>query len=197
MLSEKTLNDFLNVMPAVLYEYQQSQDGSGFLRYISPNCKEILGHSADYFLVDFDNMWGIFHPEDLLRLKKEDEVTVNDESFKARGRIILPSGEIRWIKIASKPASKMENGDVVWSGCVIDVTELVNSKQEVKTLQGTIPICCYCKSIRSETGAWNKLEEYIENNSDAQFSHGICDKCMEDKFKEQHEKLKKRKNKST
>lgn len=191
MLSKETLNAFLNVMPAVLYEYQQSQSGSGFLRYISPNCKEILGYPPDYFLADFDNMWGIVHPEDLPRLKAEDEATVNDESFKARARIILPSDEIKWIKIVSKPASKIENGDVVWNGCVIDVTQLVNAKEEVIKLQGIIPICTYCKSIRSENGAWNKLEKYIEENSEAHFSHGICDKCMESKFPDQYKKLKK------
>lgn len=52
---------------------------------------------------------------------------------------------------------------------------------EIKQLKGIIPICMYCKEIRDDKGAWNRLEEYLETHSDAQFSHGICDKCMEEK----------------
>lgn len=55
--------------------------------------------------------------------------------------------------------------------------ELQTALDEMKTLRGVIPICSYCKSIRSDTGAWNQLEKYISENSEASFSHGICPKC--------------------
>ncbi len=51
---------------------------------------------------------------------------------------------------------------------------------EVKTLQGIIPICSYCHSIRDDDGAWDRVEIYISKNSDAMFSHGICPKCLDD-----------------
>src|SRR6185369_15290620 len=31
-----------------------------------------------------------------------------------------------------------------------------------------------CKNIRDEQGRWHKLEQYITERSEAQFSHGIC-----------------------
>lgn len=49
----------------------------------------------------------------------------------------------------------------------------------VKRLEGIIPICMHCKAIRSDDDAWHRLEEYISENSDALFSHGICPKCFE------------------
>lgn len=61
-------------------------------------------------------------------------------------------------------------------------TELKQALSDIKTLQGIISICSYCKGIRDDAGSWKRLEEYIETHSDAQFSHGICDKCMEDRF---------------
>ncbi len=48
---------------------------------------------------------------------------------------------------------------------------------EIATLQGIIPICSYCHSIRDDQGAWNRLETYLSNHSEAQFSHGICPDC--------------------
>ncbi len=58
--------------------------------------------------------------------------------------------------------------------------------EEIKQLKGIIPICMYCKEIRDDKGAWNRLEEYIESYSEAQFSHGICDKCMTEKFEDRN-----------
>ncbi len=59
------------------------------------------------------------------------------------------------------------------------IVELQQALNDIRTLQGIIPICSECKSIRDEKGSWEKLETYIEQNSEAQFSHGICGHCAE------------------
>ena len=61
---------------------------------------------------------------------------------------------------------------------------LQKALEEVKTLQGIIPICGYCKNIRDEEGLWNQLEVYIHSHSEAKFSHGICPDCYEKQMKE-------------
>jgi len=62
------------------------------------------------------------------------------------------------------------------------VQELTEAMDHIKTLQGIIPICAYCKSIRNDDGYWGRVEEYFHQHSDAQFSHGICPKCMSEHF---------------
>ena len=57
------------------------------------------------------------------------------------------------------------------------IEELRTALDEVKTLRGLIPICVHCKSIRDDAGYWNKIEEYLLDHSDAQFTHGICPEC--------------------
>jgi len=59
------------------------------------------------------------------------------------------------------------------------IQELQNALDDVKTLQGIIPICSHCKNIRDDKGYWNRLESYIQKHSDALFSHGICPDCVE------------------
>lgn len=61
-------------------------------------------------------------------------------------------------------------------------TELQKALDEIQTLQGIIPICSYCKKIRDDEGAWEVVEAYITNHSEAQFSHGICPDCFEENF---------------
>lgn len=50
---------------------------------------------------------------------------------------------------------------------------------QVKTLSGLLPICASCKKIRDDKGYWNQIESYIQANSEAQFSHGLCPECFE------------------
>ena len=61
---------------------------------------------------------------------------------------------------------------------------LQKALEEVKKLQGIIPICGYCKNIRDEEGLWNQLEVYIHSHSEAKFSHGICPDCYEKQITE-------------
>jgi len=49
----------------------------------------------------------------------------------------------------------------------------------IKTLQGLLPICAWCKKIRDDQGYWNQLEEYIGERTQAEFSHGICPECQQ------------------
>ena len=65
------------------------------------------------------------------------------------------------------------------------IGELKQTLNEVKILRGILPICSYCKKIRDDKGYWNKLESYIQNHSEAKFSHGICEVCLEEFYPEE------------
>ncbi len=57
------------------------------------------------------------------------------------------------------------------------IGDLKAALSEVKTLRGFLPICAYCKKIRDDAGYWQKIEMYIQQRSEAQFTHGICPEC--------------------
>jgi DNA-binding response OmpR family regulator len=59
------------------------------------------------------------------------------------------------------------------------VDELTLALDQVKQLQGLLPICSYCKNVRDDNNYWQKVESYISQHSEAQFSHGICPDCYE------------------
>jgi response regulator RpfG family c-di-GMP phosphodiesterase len=64
------------------------------------------------------------------------------------------------------------------------VRELEAAAQHIQTLQGILPICMFCKKIRNDEDAWEKVETYIQNHSDAKFSHGLCPHCFEEHYGE-------------
>jgi phosphoserine phosphatase RsbU/P len=58
------------------------------------------------------------------------------------------------------------------------VADLETALKQVKRLKGLLPICSYCKRIRTDEDYWQQVEDYISSHSDAQFTHGICPDCL-------------------
>ena len=48
---------------------------------------------------------------------------------------------------------------------------------QVKTLEGLIPMCAWCRRIRDDHGTWTTFEAYVTSHTDASVTHGICDRC--------------------
>ena len=62
------------------------------------------------------------------------------------------------------------------------VKQLQDTLSEIKVLSGLIPICSHCKKIRDDEGYWNVLESYIQEYSDASFSHSLCPECSDELY---------------
>jgi hypothetical protein len=52
-------------------------------------------------------------------------------------------------------------------------------REEVRQLEGILPICGFCKAIRDEHGEWQRLENYVSSRTEASFTHGLCPACTE------------------
>ena len=57
------------------------------------------------------------------------------------------------------------------------ITQLQDALADVKLLSGLVPICASCKKIRDDQGYWTQIESYIQDRSDAKFTHSICPDC--------------------
>jgi AmiR/NasT family two-component response regulator len=62
--------------------------------------------------------------------------------------------------------------------------ELEKALNEIKVLRGIIPICMFCKNIRDDQGLWKKVEIYVTEHSDSQFSHSLCPDCFKKHYPE-------------
>ncbi len=88
-------------------------------------------------------------------------------------------------------SARTESDDIVQgfdAGAVDYVTKPFNGAEllarikthiEIRVLRGLLPICVQCKKIRDTQDYWNQIEYYIENHSNAQFTHGICPECSD------------------
>lgn len=53
--------------------------------------------------------------------------------------------------------------------------------QQIKYLEGFLPVCLFCKKIRMEE-TWIPLKEYLTRHSEAVFSHGLCPECAREHY---------------
>ena len=140
--------------------------GSGKLNYkVSTHTKDEIGQLSRAFDSMTDNLVKVMASRDELNREVDERKKVEVELFK------------------SKEALELLNND------------LEQRLKEIKTLQGILPICSYCKKIRNDKGYWEQMEAYITDHSGALFSHGMCPACTEKAFKELDE-LKKKKSES-
>ena len=58
------------------------------------------------------------------------------------------------------------------------VDELKQALAEVRTLKGIVPICANCKNVRDDQGYWNRVESYLNEHTEADFTHAVCPDCM-------------------
>jgi phosphoserine phosphatase RsbU/P len=58
------------------------------------------------------------------------------------------------------------------------ISQLEEALNNIKQLQGLLPICCYCKKIRNDDNYWQQVEHYLAATAGLRFSHGICPGCL-------------------
>lgn len=81
---------------------------------------------------------------------------------------------------------------VIFAMVVVIVAFLVNRascqtrllRERVKTLEGFLSICAFCKDVRDDGGEWSRIESYIGARTPARFTHTFCPKCAEVHFPE-------------
>lgn len=112
-------------------------------------------------------------------------------------QIPLPGGEIRE-SIATYTPDIVGNTVRGFSVHVADVTVLREREAilqrtiqerdaaiaEAKILRGLLPICASCKRIRDTSGGWQRLEKFVEERTEASFSHSICPECVKNLYPE-------------
>lgn len=61
-------------------------------------------------------------------------------------------------------------------------TEMIESRLKSERKERLIPICGWCKKIRSDKNYWEQLETYLTNEGFGIFTHGMCPSCAEKIF---------------
>lgn len=61
-----------------------------------------------------------------------------------------------------------------------NVTARHRAEEEAEALRRLIPVCSWCRKVRSDEGYWQELEEYVGEAEEGEVSHGMCPDCREE-----------------
>lgn len=61
---------------------------------------------------------------------------------------------------------------------------IIGFERSVRQLQAILPLCTHCNKVRSDENYWEKVETYLEENTENLVSHSICPDCFEKHFKD-------------
>jgi CRP-like cAMP-binding protein len=112
-----------------------------------------------------------------IEIRKEKEAQLNiyqnrlEEKVLARTRELRASNEQLKHEVAYRKQTESEKERAIF--------KLESTMAQIKTLSGLFPICIKCKKIRDDTGYWQRLEQYLQRHSDAEFRKSICEECSE------------------
>ncbi len=159
---------------------------------------KILGLEPQSVAPSFAKFLEIVHPDDRSMIIKQTELSLKsiDCPYKVEYRIIMPDKSERILHEEALIERDNIGNPIKITGIIQDITrqkleeiereDLIQKLQaaldNVKILKGLLPICMHCKKIRDEKGYWKRIEAYIQENSEAEFSHSICRDCAKEHY---------------
>ncbi|WP_331344045.1 PAS domain S-box protein [Cellvibrio sp. UBA7661] len=121
-------------LPGFLYQFQLRPDGSSFFPYASPGIKNIYNVNPEDVMFSAHKVFAVIHPDDAGWVGESVSYSAAHLTpWVATVRINNPQRGMIWSHIESVP-EKLEDGSVLWSGYVSDITSLKETEIKLKEI---------------------------------------------------------------
>jgi PAS domain S-box-containing protein len=169
-------------------------DFSGYFKRLSAAWEHTLGFTRED--LQSKRFIEFVHPDDRERtLEQNGQVRTGGQARSFENRYLCKDGSYRWLLWNAAPDFEQR---VIYA-VARDVTErrqadeerekllreLQAALAEVTILQAILPICSYCKRIRTDGNYWETVEAYISEHTSTTFSHSICPSCYKHEIEPQ------------
>ncbi len=123
------------ILPGMIFQVLQQQDGSQEAVYISSGCRELYELEPEVVKADFQVLHKLIHPQDVKTLAESVAISAATLTpWRWEGRIITPSGKLKWIQAASQ-LKRQANGDLLWEGLIMDITDRKQAEEQLRNSQ--------------------------------------------------------------
>ncbi|RKX77150.1 MAG: hypothetical protein DRP87_09950 [Spirochaetes bacterium] len=190
--SQRALSTLISNLPGIAYRCRN--DRKRTMEFISEGCYELTGYRPEDLVMNAEKSYtDLIHPDDRKMIWEQVQKAIEEHRpFQFQYRIRTADGEEKWVWEQGTGVFSSEGELLRLEGFITDITarilaehererlieELQKALENVKRLRGLLPICASCKKIRDDEGYWHSVEAYMEDHSEAQFTHGICPDCM-------------------
>lgn len=135
--SESRYQKLAGNIPGMIYQFTLRPDGWSGFTYTSQGCHDIYGLEPAEVVAQSQFVIARTHPQDVSSLQKAIATSAQTlENFIWSGRIINPT-ETKWVRALSHP-EQQANGDIVWDGILIDITEIKIAELALQDLKAQL-----------------------------------------------------------
>jgi PAS domain S-box-containing protein len=129
--SEARFQVLVSNMPGMVYRYAPGADGAPTFTYISSGSRELVELEPETILQDADAFFRLVHPDDLPSFQNSVAIAIDNSAvWQWEGRIITPSGQLKWLQGRSRP-QQIEYGEA-WDGLFIDITDRKQAEEALR-----------------------------------------------------------------
>ncbi|PSB05391.1 histidine kinase, partial [filamentous cyanobacterium Phorm 46] len=133
--SQAKLQKITASVPGTVYQIDLLPDGSMAFSFVSAGCRELYEIEPEVAQQDFNVIVDMIHPED--RDDFLNSVTLSAENLQPwrwEGRIVTPSGKLKWMQGASQPEMQ-ESGEIVYYGLFTDISDRKQAELKLQLYQ--------------------------------------------------------------
>lgn len=90
---------------------------------------------------------------------------------------VVPAELVARVSMAMTQKEEFDNRMEREKELTEETEQLGKAVQELKTLRGTICLCAKCKRVKTASGLWQRIEDYLEEKLNAKITSGVCNRC--------------------
>ncbi|MEI6135564.1 MAG: PAS domain S-box protein, partial [Desulfomonile sp.] len=153
--------DLLANIPTAIYRFRVTASGGWRFDFVNRAFCELTGLDREDIFDDYETVFRLIHPDELdsfISLNKSAQKTNTPFDWEGRG---IVHGENRWIRVQSSP-TPMDNGEVVWSGYFVDITDSKRAEEDRRLLQENLE-----QLVEERTANLRKNEQKLRTINDS------------------------------
>ncbi|BAY62150.1 serine/threonine protein kinase with two-component sensor domain [Calothrix brevissima NIES-22] len=121
--AQSRFHHLVDNVPGVVYQFIMATDGSVSMPYMSSDCYDLYEITAAEAIANVQIIIDLTHPEDAESHRQSIANSAQTLTpWQWEGRIITPSGIIKWIHGESR-IEKLVDGTLIWDGLLLDISD--------------------------------------------------------------------------
>ncbi|MBD2449814.1 PAS domain S-box protein [Nostoc sp. FACHB-152] len=119
-------------LPGMIFQFRQQPDGLLFVSYVSSGSLAVCELEPETIQADWQKFYQLIHPQDINSFTTTLGVAFATlKPWHWEGRIITPSGKIKWIQAACQLETQV-NGEIIGDGLAIDITDRKQTEEKLR-----------------------------------------------------------------
>lgn len=159
---DEKLRNITARVPGLVFQARFDENEKMSFTFVSEGVREAFEIASEDVLGDASALFRLLHPEDAGKVELSSRRACRTRThWEFDFRIITPGGREKCIRGSAEP-QLLPNGEYVWNGVAIDITELRRAEEEIKRLNNILELKVIERTLQLEAAIEELENEILE-----------------------------------